>query len=226
MPDDRPSRPHKDALRRAGLAIGGTVVVAVALGLIVGGKHGGCVAGPSGVEPAAAALDLAPKWGGVAAPRAPQPPTQECLQCAIEDRRREAHKQQVEVTARYLGLETRWLDGQRTKLGCTRDREVLGVVRFALVGHETWLAWWGDRRQRGNLKLALPCPELSRPAYAELYRYDPDDTERDGLGHAPVLQRGKVYRLKLVADPDGLSDEPIQLRDGERVMALVAADPS
>lgn len=224
MPDDRPSRPNKDALRRGGLAIGGSVVVVVALtlGVLMDGKYGGCVASPSGVEPKVAALDLVPKREGVSAPQ-PTPP--KCLQCAIEDRRREAHKQQVEVTARYLGLEARWLDGQRTRLGCTRDREVWGVVRFALARQETWLAWWGDRRQRGNLKLALPCPELSRPAYAELYRYDPDDTERDGLGHAPVLRPGKVYRLKLVADPDGLSDDPIQTRGGERVMTLVAADP-
>lgn len=161
----------------------------------------------------------------VAARPAPSPPAKECLQCAIEDRRSEAHKQQVELTARYLGLEGRWLDGEPSKLDCTRDREVWGVVRFALVGDNPWLEWWGGRRHRENMALALPCPDLSRPDYGRLYRYDPDDTERDGLGHAPVLQRGKVYRLKLVASPEGIADDPIRPGAAMRALTLVAVNP-
>lgn len=181
-----------------------------------------------GVRPEITVLDLVPKAGEVTALPAPNPPIKECLQCAIEDRRSEAHKQQVDVLARYLGLKERWLDEERTRLSCTRDREVWGVVRFAPVGESPWQAWaalHSHKEPTNPMEVALPCPELSRPAYAKLYRYDPDDRERDGLGRAPVLQRGKKYRLTFVANPEGLAPDPIHPGRARLDLTLVAVNP-
>lgn len=200
MPEHRRSCSCGRGLSHAGIPLAGVVVVALGLSL---------------AEPVAAAEPA------LARPSK----TSECAQCAIEDRRREAHEDQVEVTARYLGLEARWLDGRRTQLRCTRDREVWGVLRFRFEGQGRWRAWWGGPRQQENMALALPCPELSRSDYAKLYRYDPDDRQRDGLGHAPILQRGKVYRLTLVGDPDGIADDPTRPGGDKRVLALVAVNP-
>jgi predicted MPP superfamily phosphohydrolase len=182
-----------------------------------------------GVRPEITVLDLVPTEGAAAARLEPVRPHAECLQCEIEDRRRQAHKEQLDVTARYLGLKERWFDEKPTKLPCTRDREVWGVVRFALNGEPPWqrqgLALRSYNEPANRLEVALPCPELSRPAYAKLYQYDPDDRERNGLGHAPVLQRGKNYRLTFVANPEGFADDPIHPEKARLERTLVAVNP-
>lgn len=121
----------------------------------------------------------------------------ECEQCRIEDRRQAAHRQQVTWTARYLRLADRRLDGRRTRQRCTMNAEVVGTARFELLGEAS-----SPQRRAALIDLALPCPELARPDYAKLYHYDPDDSERDGLGHAPILRPGVRYRLTLVRDAE------------------------
>jgi hypothetical protein len=159
-------------------------------------------------------------------PAAPRKP--ECMACVLEDMRLAAHKQQVVVTARYLGVKERWLDEHRTTRRCTRQAEVMGVVRFALIGESPWRDDLGQPPSRTDLAnimaLDLPCPELSRPEYAQLYRYDPDDTERDGLGHAPVLRPGNRYRLTLVRQA-GIAETPRHPTDRSLVLTLVAVNP-
>jgi len=178
-----------------------------------------------GVRPEITVLDLvagAPKEPSRSAGGSP-PKKAECLQCEIEDRRMQAHKDQVVVTARYLGLNGRWYDEQRTNLRCTREREVWGVLRFRMTRDNPPLEWSGSPMR--TLELDLPCPELSRRDYAKLYQYDPDDTQRDGLGHAPILQQGKMYRLTVVSNPDGFAESPIHSGDGRLVLTLVAVNP-
>lgn len=99
------------------------------------------------------------------------------------------------MTGRYLGLAGLWLDGKRTRRRCTIQDEVLGVARFTLASDSAW-------RPGSLVKADLPCPELSRLDYATLYHYDPNDTERDGLGHAPVLRPGMLCRLTFVRNTD------------------------
>ena len=137
----------------------------------------------------------------------------------MEDLRLAAHMDQVEVSARYLGLKERWLDEQRTNRRCTRDGEVMGVVRFALVGENPW------RAEAKMMEVDLPCPELSRPQYAKLYQYDPDDSERDGLGHAPGLRVGELYRLTFVRSTGIAMRDPSHPNDSQLVLTLVAVNP-
>jgi hypothetical protein len=133
------------------------------------------------------------------------------------------------VTARYLGLEERWSGAHRTNLGCTRERDVVGVVRFALMGDNPWRGEFAPPPTRRApvkvLEMDLPCPELSRPQYAKLYRYDPNDSERDGLGHAPVLRRGELYRLTLVKDAHLAMTEPSHPHGDGPMPTLVAVNP-
>ncbi len=162
------------------------------------------------------------------APTAPKPKP-ECIQCAIEDLRQAAHKDQVEVTARYLGLKERWSDEHRTNKHCTRDRDVVGIVRFALIGANPWRDEFTGPPTRKDLdkmlEVDLPCPELSRPQYAKLYQYDPDDSERDGLGHAPVLRQGELYRLTFVRNVRLDTTEPSHPNRSGPVRTLVAVNP-
>jgi len=167
-------------------------------------------------------------------PRAPAeaPRKAECAACELEDQRLAAHREQVVVSARYLGLDQRWqrsIDGQRTKRRCTRDEEVMGVARFDLVGENPWRNEFAAPPTRKELarmmEVDLPCPELSRPQYAKLYQYDPDDSQRDGLGHAPVLRRGQLYRLTFVRSTFVAMREPSHPRDGRLVLTLVAVNP-
>jgi hypothetical protein len=183
----------------------------VSLGLLAAcANHGGARS--------ADASSLPSDGGGAAIPAAGRKP--ECLQCVLEDLREAAHKDQVVVPARYLGLAGRWLEGRRTRQRCTRDEEVMGTARFALLGEHTHGA-------RPEIVAAnLPCPELSRPAYAHLYRYDPDDTQRDGLGHAPVLRRGSVYRLTFVRATPVATAEPGPPTDHPPALTLVAVNPA
>ena len=147
----------------------------------------------------------------------------------MEDMRQRAHKDQVGVTARYLGLKERWLDEHRTNRRCTRDAEVMGVVRFALLGENPWRDEFSAPPTRRDLakmmEVDLPCPELSRPQYARLYQYDPDDSERDGLGHAPVLRRGQLYRLTFVRSTGIAMRDPSHPNDSLLVLTLVAVNP-
>jgi len=153
----------------------------------------------------------------------------ECAACAMEDKRLAAHKDQVVVSARYLGLKERWIDEQRTNRRCARDVEVMGVVRFAIVGENPWRGEFTSPPSRRDLakmmEVDLPCPELSRLQYAKLYQYDPDDRERDGLGHAPVLRPGELYRLTFVRSTDIVMREPSHSNDSRRVLTLVAVNP-
>ena len=132
----------------------------------------------------------------------------------MEDLRQAAHKDQVVVTARYLGLNKRRTGERPTNRRCTRDLDVVGVVRFALVGDVA-----------ETIEADLPCPELSRPQYASLSHYDSDDTERDGLGHAPVLRQGQPYRLTLVRNPGLAVREPSRPKGRPLVLTLVAVNP-
>ena len=131
-------------------------------------------------------------------------PAHECMACVMEDQHDKAHKDQIAVSARYLGIKERWLDGHRTNRRCTKDYDVIGVVRFVLLGDDPWrdqVPPPAGKDSARTIEVDLPCPELSRPAYARLDHYDPDDTQRDGLGHAPILRRGHVYRLTIVRNP-------------------------
>jgi hypothetical protein len=143
----------------------------------------------------------------------------------LEDARLAAHQEQVVVNARYLGLKQAWLDGRRTKQVCTRSQEVMGVVRFALTGPNPWLQQLPSPGKEPIAEVDLPCPELSRPAYAKLYHYDPDDTLRDGLGRGPVLRRGRDYRLTFVKDAHVAMREPIHPTADKLVLTLVAVNP-
>jgi len=147
----------------------------------------------------------------------------------MEDMRLAAHKDQIVVSARYLGLKERWIDEQRTNRRCTRDAEVMGVLRFALVGANPWRVEFTappSRREVAKMiEVDLPCPELSRPQYAKLYQYDPEDGERDGLGHAPVLRRGELYRLTFVRGTDIAMREPSHPNDSRPVLTVVAVNP-
>jgi hypothetical protein len=187
----------------------GLHAVAMLLAGIMGGLA--CQDGPA--AKASAAIDSA-----ASVPLAPAPKPV-CSACALEDQRLAAHKDQVVASGRYLGLKERWLDEQRTSRRCTRDAEVMGVVRFALVGENPWRDDSPARPTRGDeaqiVEVNLPCPELSRPQYAKLYQYDPDDSERDGLGHAPVLRQRELFRLTLVRG----------LGPGQRMPTLVAVNP-
>jgi hypothetical protein len=190
----------------------------VSLGLL-----GACAKG-GGARPADALVrgDV----GRAALPDSQREP--ECLQCVLEDLREAAHKDQVVVTARYLGLAATWLDGRRTRQRCTPDQEVMGSARFALLGEHPWRGRPPPPHgQRAEIMAAdLPCPELSRPAYAHLYRYDPDDTRRDGLGHAPVLRRGSVYQLTFVRAAPAVAAAPGPSTDPAPALTLVAVNPA
>jgi len=209
-------------------AVAGGAAIAMALAGIVGGVacHERSAAKASVARGSAAAQT--PAAPSRMAPPAPAPKP-ECAACAMEDLRLAAHKDQVVVSARYLGLMGRWIDEQRTNQRCTRDAEVMGVVRFALVGENPWRDEFTPPPSRRDLakmlEVDLPCPELSRPQYAKLYQYDPDDSERDGLGHAPILRRGELYRLTFVRSSDIAMREPSHPQDGRLALTLVAVNP-
>jgi len=103
------------------------------------------------------------------------------------------------------------------------------VVRFALVGDNPWRDEFTARPTRRDvaemMEVDLPCPELSRPQYAKLYQYDADDSERDGLGHAPVLRRGELYRLTFVRITGMAMREPSHPKNGRLALTLVAVNP-
>jgi hypothetical protein len=90
----------------------------------------------------------------------------------MEDLRQAAHKDQVVVTARYLGLNERRSGERPTNRRCTRDLDVVGVVRFA-----------------------------------------------------PVLRRGRVYRLTFVKSAGLAVREPGLLKGRPLVLTLVAVNP-
>ena len=215
------------ATMKATQAVAGCAAIAMALAGILGGV--GCHAGtaakasaPSGAAGAEAPASSRPAPAALA-------PKPECAACATEDMRLAAHKDQVAVTARYLGLKERWYDEQRTNRRCTRDGEVMGVVRFALVGENPWRDEFSARPTRRDLakmmEVDLPCPELSRPQYAKLYQYHPDDSERDGLGHASVLRRGQLYRLTFVRSTGIAMRDASHPNDSRLVLTLVAVNP-
>ncbi len=208
--------------------VGGIAVTVMVLAGILGGVA--CPRGKVARVPATRQTAVAPTSSPPTHPASTtSKPKPECLQCAIEDLRQAAHKDQVVVTARYLGLEERWSDEHRTNLRCTRDRDVVGVVRFALIGANPWRDEFAAPPAHEELariiEADLPCPELSRPQYAKLYRYSPDDRERDGLGHAPVLRRGQLYRLTFVRSPGIAVQDSHSPNHGRPVPILVAVDP-
>ena len=182
-----------------------------------------CNGSPRGNPPSAitAQAPISPPAPPIA-PRATEHP---CEQCMIEDTRLAAHQEQVVVSARYLGLKEAWLDGKRTKQVCTRSQEVMGIVRFALTGPNPWLQPLPSSGKEPIAEVDLPCPELSRPAYAKLYHYEPDDTLRDGLGHGPILRRGRKYRLTFVRDASITMREPGHATEDKLVLTLVAVNP-
>ena len=209
-------------------AVAGGAAIAMALAGIVGGVacHERSAAKASVARGSAAAqTPAAPPLPAPAAPA--QKP--ECAACALEDLRLAAHKDQVVVRARYLGLRGRWIDEQRTSRRCTRDAEVMGVVRFALVGDNPWRDEFGpppsSRDLAKRLEVDLPCPELSRPQYAKLYQYDPDDSDRDGLGHAPMLRRGELYQLTFVRSTGIAMKDASHPKDSRLMPTLVAVNP-
>jgi hypothetical protein len=196
----------------------------------------GTASGVACQEGTAAKASLASREAGTRTPLSPSRPAAlaaaakpECEACAMEDVRLKAHKDQVVVSARYLGLKDRWLDEHRSNRRCTRSAEVMGVVRFALVGENPWREEFTASLTRRDvaqmITVDLPCPELSRPQYAKMYQYDPDDGERDGLGHAPVLQRGRLYRLTFVKSTDVAMRDSSHPNDGWPLLILVAVNP-
>jgi hypothetical protein len=227
--DDRVRSDYARATMKASQVVAGRSAIAVILAGMVGGVgcHAGTAAKTSGSSGSATSQAPAPPPGPAPAASAPKA---ECAACVEEDLRLAAHKDQVVVSARYLGLEGRWLDGRRTNRRCTRDAEVTGVVRFALVGENPWRGQFNARPSRTELakmmEVDLPCPELSRPQYARLYQYDPEDSQRDGLGHAPVLRRGELYRLSFVRSTGMAMGEPSHPNDGRLVLTLVAVNPA
>jgi hypothetical protein len=203
-----------------------------ALAMVLTGTLGGLACH----DGTAAKASLASGSAGAQAPSAPlhpvpvaAAPEPACAACAAEDLRLAAHKDQVVVSARYLGLKGRWIEEQRTNRRCARDAEVMGVVRFALVGDNPWRDEFTARPTRRDvaemMEVDLPCPELSRPQYAKLYQYDADDSERDGLGHAPVLRRGELYRLTFVRITGMAMREPSHPKNGRLALTLVAVNP-
>jgi hypothetical protein len=163
--------------------------------------------------------------GAVAASAAAQPAPPdvrkpECLQCILEDMRQATHRDQLTVTGQFTGVAGRWLDGHRTRKRCTLDEEVVGIARFALNGEKAW-----PSQAPVSLETELPCPELSRPDYAKLYHYRPDDSERDGLGHAPMLRPGHRYRLTFLRNTSMPMKDPSRLLDGRVLPTLVAVNP-
>ena len=208
--------------------LAGPAAVAMVLAGIVGGVacHERTAAKASVASAGTAPQALAASVRSAPATAAAKP---ECVACAMEDMRLAAHKDQVVVSARYLGLKERWIDERCTNRRCTRDAEVMGVVRFAVVGENPWRGEFAAPPSRRDLakmmEVDLPCPELSRLQYAKLYQYDPDDSERDGLGHAPVLRPGELYRLTFVRSTDIVMREPSHSNDSRRVLNLVAVNP-
>ena len=209
-------------------AVEGCAAIVMFLAGIVGGV--GCQAGPAAKASVANGAETPQSPAPPPRPASPAPaPKPECAACAMEDLRLAAHKDQVVVSARYLGIRERWIDEQRTNRRCTRDAEVMGVVRFALVGENPWrdefTAPPSQRELAKTMEVDLPCPELSRPQYAKLCQYDPDDSERDGLGHAPVLRPGDLYRLTFVKNVGIAMKEPIHPQASQLVLTLVAVNP-
>jgi hypothetical protein len=142
----------------------------------------------------------------------------------MERNQRAQHLRQVVITARYLGVEGRWSNGERARGHCRDGRIIHGAVRFALSGEGPWHGSDFTPARLAKMAMGLPCPELSREQYARLSRHRPDDTEVDGLGHAPVLQRGQTYRLTVVENPD-LAEDDAAPDGGEFVWTLVAVNP-
>jgi hypothetical protein len=158
----------------------------------------------------------------VPAPRAvriPEPPR--CCVCAMEDNRKRARAHHQVITARYLGVRALYdQDGRRTTARCRPGHRVWASVQFALVGPSPFNNPDATPARLAHMRTSLPCPELSRAAYVAMFerelRGDGDD---DGLGSAPVLQRGTAYRLRVVANPD-IDEQAEQL-----VWTLLAVDP-
>jgi hypothetical protein len=106
--------------------------------------------------------------------------------------------QQV-IQARYLGMDHRFgFSGERTRERCNgmADGDALqmtwGVMRFELVSRNPWPA---DpdllSHNLRHMRIVVPCPELSRRAFAKLYDL--------GGGTAGVLRRGRTYKLTVFA---------------------------
>jgi hypothetical protein len=197
-------------------------------GLFAGCLLAGCHGRSDNTHPASDGAQAADRASASHGRVHAEPVAHECLACVMEDRRQRAHEDQVVVVARYLGLTERRLDGHRTRRRCTRSDDVMGVVRFALIGAEPWrdeLSTSTARKHTAALvETLLPCPELSRTDYARLNHYDPDDTRRDGLGHAPILRPGRSYLLTFVRHPM-LYEDSARMAGRPGAPTLVAVNP-
>jgi hypothetical protein len=121
---------------------------------------------------------------------------------------RERRHQKV-TKARFLGVsDLQDARGRHTKELCRPDLEVAGTARFALVGENPWPDSGASREALSNMRMTLPCPELSRAAYKKMFNIDydypassdslGDPPSSNGLGTAPVLRRGHIYQLRVV----------------------------
>jgi hypothetical protein len=187
---------------------------AVSVGVLVAALLIGCAKTPSRSQPSPAASLPSSQ------PVAPDARKPECLQCVIEDMRQATHRDQLTVTGQFEGYSGRWLQSRRTRTRCTLEEEVVGIARFALRGEKAW-----PSQEPVSIEVELPCPELSRSDYAKLYHYRPDDSERDGLGHAPMLRPGQRYRLTFVRNTQMPMKDPSRLPNGRVLPTLVAVNP-
>jgi hypothetical protein len=144
----------------------------------------------------------------------------ECWQCILEDMRQATHRDQLTVTGQFVGYSGRWTQSHRTRARCTLEEEVVGIARFALRGEKAW-----PSQEPVSIEVEVPCPELSRSNYAKLYHYRPDDSERDGLGHAPILRPGQRYQLTFVRNTQMPMKDPSSLPNGRVLPTLVAVNP-
>jgi hypothetical protein len=152
-------------------------------------------------------------------PPPPQPPPVpelpprkvRCCVCAMHDAAVRERRHQKVIKARFLGVsDLQDASGRHTKERCRPDLEVAGTARFALVGENPWPDSGASREALSNMRMLLPCPELSRAAYKKMFNidYDYDDPassdslgdppSSNGLGTAPVLRRGHIYQLRVV----------------------------
>jgi hypothetical protein len=175
--------------------------------------------------PVAAVIVPPPAATPAPAPARPQVPLRleppRCCGCAMKDNRKSARRNHRVITARYLGVRARYdEDGERTTARCRPGHRVWASVQFALVGPSPFDNPDATPAELAHMSMSLPCPELSRAAYIKRFGNDPSGYgDDDGLGSAPVLQRGTAYRLTVVANPD--IDE---LAD-ELVWTLLTVDP-